>query len=111
MNILSRPAYIAAAILLVAPALTPRYSWAQTPAQMEYERQQREYRQQLERQREQQQQQQQLMNENAFDSGGVEALKLPRAKALRPTTTRSREGAQQPGPARTQRLPQRRRSG
>ena len=38
---------------------------AQTPAQMEYERQQREYRQQLERQREQQQQQQQLMNENA----------------------------------------------
>ena len=40
-------------------------SSAQTPAQMEYERQQREYRQQLERQREQQQQQQQLMNENA----------------------------------------------
>ena len=40
-------------------------SAAQTPQQMEYERQQREYRQQLERQREQQQQQQQLMNENA----------------------------------------------
>lgn len=40
-------------------------SSAQTPAQMEYERQQREYRLQLERQREQQQQQQQLMNENA----------------------------------------------
>ena len=40
-------------------------SSAQTPQQMEYERQQREYRQQLERQREQQQQQQQLMNENA----------------------------------------------
>jgi hypothetical protein len=40
-------------------------SSAQTPAQMEYDRQQREYRQQLERQREQQQQQQQLMNENA----------------------------------------------
>ena len=39
---------------------------AQTPAQMEYERQQREYWLQLERQREQQrQQQQQLMNENA----------------------------------------------
>ena len=40
-------------------------SSAQTPAQMEYERQQREYRLQQERQREQQQQQQQLMNENA----------------------------------------------
>lgn len=65
MNILSRSAYIAAAILLMAPAITPRYSSAQTPAQMEYERQQREYRQQLERQREEQQRQQQLMNENA----------------------------------------------
>ncbi|MEO8186848.1 MAG: hypothetical protein ABI580_05720 [Burkholderiaceae bacterium] len=40
-------------------------SSAQTPAQMEYERQQREYRLQLERQQQQQQQQQQLMNENA----------------------------------------------
>lgn len=65
MNIPSRAAFIAAAILLMAPALTPRYGWAQTPAQMEYERQQREYRQQLERQREEQQRQQQLMNENA----------------------------------------------
>jgi hypothetical protein len=38
---------------------------AQTPAQMEYERQQREYWRQQEQQRQQQQQQQQLMNENA----------------------------------------------
>ena len=40
-------------------------SSAQTPEQMEYERQQREYWRQQERQRQQQQQQQQLMNENA----------------------------------------------
>lgn len=65
MNIPSRSAFIAAAILLMAPAITPQHGWAQTPAQMEYERQQREYRLQLERQREQQQQQQKLMNENA----------------------------------------------
>ena len=38
---------------------------SQTPAQLAYERQQREYRQQQERQRQEQQQQQQLMNENA----------------------------------------------
>ena len=65
MNIPSRSAFIAAAMLLMAPAITPQHGWAQTPAQMEYERQQREYRQQLERQRQEQQQQQQLMNENA----------------------------------------------
>ena len=65
MNIPSRSAFIAAAILLMAPAITPQYGWAQTPAQMEYERQQREYRQQQERQRQEQQQLQQLMNENA----------------------------------------------
>src|SRR3954467_1430556 len=40
-------------------------SYAQTPAQMEYERQQREYRLQMERQQQEQQRQQQLMNENA----------------------------------------------
>ena len=65
MNIPSRAAFIATAMLVMAAAVTPQHGWAQTPAQMEYERQQREYRQQLERQREQQQQQQQLMNENA----------------------------------------------
>ena len=65
MNIPSRSAFIAAAMLLMVLAITPQHGSAQTPAQMEYERQQREYRQQLERQREQQQQQQQLMNENA----------------------------------------------
>ena len=65
MNMPSRSALIATALLVMALAVTPQQGWAQTPAQMEYERQQREYRQQLERQREQQQQQQQLMNENA----------------------------------------------
>ena len=65
MNMPSRSAFIASALLVTALAVTPQQGWAQTPAQMEYERQQREYRQQLERQREQQQQQQQLMNENA----------------------------------------------
>ena len=65
MNSLSRSAFTAAAMLTTTLAITPQLGWAQTPAQMEYERQQREYRLQLERQREQQQQQQQLMNENA----------------------------------------------
>ena len=65
MKIPSRAAFIATAMLVMGPAVAPQHGWAQTPAQMEYERQQREYRQQLERQREQQQQQQQLMNENA----------------------------------------------
>jgi hypothetical protein len=40
-------------------------AYAQTPAQIEYERQQREYRQQMERQQEQQRQQQRTMEENA----------------------------------------------
>jgi hypothetical protein len=40
-------------------------SIAQTPAQMEYDRQQREYRLQMQRQAEEQQRQQQIMNENA----------------------------------------------
>ena len=49
--------------VLIGITLTAAVGWssAQTPAQMEYERQQREYRLQQERQREQQQ----LMNENA----------------------------------------------
>ena len=59
--------YLSAVRVVTGATLTAAISIssAQTPAQMEYERQQREYRQQLERQREQQQQQQQLMNENA----------------------------------------------
>jgi hypothetical protein len=65
MNIPSRSAFIAAAILLIAPAIGPQIAWAQTPAQMEYERQQREYWRQQEQQRQEQQRQQQIMNENA----------------------------------------------
>ena len=65
MSIPSRSAFIVAAVLLMAQAVTPQHGWAQTPAQMEYERQQREYWRQQERQRQEQQRQQQLMNENA----------------------------------------------
>ena len=65
MNLPARSALIKATMLLTVLAGAPHYAWAQTPAQMEYERQQREYRLQLERQQQQQQQQQQLMNENA----------------------------------------------
>ena len=54
-------AFIAATIL----SITPQLAKAQTPAQMEYERQQREYARQQEQQRQEQQRQQQLMNENA----------------------------------------------
>jgi len=53
---------LASATLLAGAVST---SYAQTPAQMEYERQQREYRLQMERQQQEQQRQQQLMNENA----------------------------------------------
>ena len=53
---------LASAALL---AVTASPSYAQTPAQMEYERQQREYRLQMERQAQEQQRQQQIMNENA----------------------------------------------
>lgn len=53
------------AVVVTVLALTPQHGRAQTPAQLEYERQQREYRLQQEREREQQQRQQQLMNENA----------------------------------------------
>jgi hypothetical protein len=53
---------LASATLFVGAVGT---TYAQTPAQMEYERQQREYRLQMERQQQEQQRQQQLMNENA----------------------------------------------
>ena len=49
-------------LLLVIP---PQGIRAQTPSQMEYERQRREYWRQQEQQRQEQQRQQQLMNENA----------------------------------------------
>lgn len=54
---------LAAAVCAVA--LAPQPLVAQTPAQMEYERQQREYWRQQEQQRQEQQRQQQLMQENA----------------------------------------------
>lgn len=50
--------------ILMALAI-PHVGQAQTAQQMEYERQQREYRQQMERQQEQQRQQQKQMEENA----------------------------------------------
>lgn len=53
------------AALLAGVVLTPCVTNAQTPGQMEYERQQREYRQQQDTQRQDQQRQQQLMNDNA----------------------------------------------
>jgi hypothetical protein len=74
-------------------------SSAQTPAQMEYDRQQREYRQQLERQREQQQQQQQLMNENARrqqeQSSRINAPAGQSSGGFAPGTTQGSPGAAQ----------------
>src|SRR4051795_4377937 len=52
-----------ASATLLAGAVSASY--AQTPQQMEYERQQREYRLQMERQQQEQQRQQQIMQENA----------------------------------------------
>ena len=51
--------------LVVGSAVGPRWVYAQTPAQMEYERQAREARQAEERRRQEQQRLQQLMNDNA----------------------------------------------
>ena len=52
-------------MLLTTMPIISQHVSAQTPQQMEYERQQREYRLQMERQQQEQQRQQQLMNENA----------------------------------------------
>ncbi len=52
-------------ILAVGVCLIASSVCAQTPAQLEYERQQREYWRQQEQQRQEQQRQQQIMNENA----------------------------------------------
>ena len=65
MNRPSRSALITASTVLTVLAGAPHHAWAQTPAQMEYERQQREYWRQQEQQRQEQQRQQQLMNDNA----------------------------------------------
>ena len=65
MNIPSRSTLTASAMLVMAVAVTPQHGLAQTPAQMEYERQQREYWRQQEQQRQEQQRVQQQMNENA----------------------------------------------
>jgi hypothetical protein len=65
MNFLCRSTWIAVTLLTTNQALAPSAARAQTPAQMEYERQQREYARQQEQQRQEQQRQQQLMNENA----------------------------------------------
>ena len=56
---------VAATILFPVLALAPQGVKAQTPSQMEHERQQREDWRQQEQQRQEQQRQQQLMNENA----------------------------------------------
>jgi len=65
VSIPSRMALIAATILFAILPAIPQVAKAQTPSQMEYERQQREYSRQQEQQRQEQQRQQQLMNENA----------------------------------------------
>jgi hypothetical protein len=65
MNIPTRSAVISAAMLLTPMALAPPGARAQTPEQMEYERQQREYWKQQEQQRQEQQRLQQVMDDNA----------------------------------------------
>ncbi len=60
-----RLTFVAATMLFPVLAIAPQGIRAQTPSQMEYERQQREYWRQQEQQRQEQQRQQQLMNENA----------------------------------------------
>ena len=66
MKAMSRSAWVPIFVASVCGGtLAPRALLAQTPAQMEYERQQREYWRQQEQQRQEQQRQQQLMNENA----------------------------------------------
>ena len=62
MSLFRSALWVASLTVLAAAA---GLSSAQTPAQMEYERQQREYWRQQEQQRQEQQRQQQLMQENA----------------------------------------------
>ena len=56
---------VSAGALATALAASACIALAQTPAQMEYDRQQREYWRQQEQQRQEQQRQQQLMQDNA----------------------------------------------
>src|SRR5437899_1512471 len=63
MEIVSRS--VVFVVSLVAIAASVGAAHAQTPSQMEYERQQREYGRQQEQQRQDQQRQQQLMQDNA----------------------------------------------
>jgi hypothetical protein len=56
---------VSVGVLTVAWSSSVSIALAQTPAQMEYERQQREYWRQQEQQRQEQQRQQQLMQDNA----------------------------------------------
>lgn len=65
MSRLTRSTVMVAAMLLTALALAPPGTRAQTPEQMEYDRQQRQYQQQQEQQRQEQQRQQQQMDDNA----------------------------------------------
>ncbi len=65
MSIFSGSTLFAVVIPLAIMAIVPQRVSAQTPQQMEYERQQREYWRQQEQQRQEQQRQQQIMNENA----------------------------------------------
>ena len=65
--------------------VSPQSVTAQTPSQMEYERQQREYWRQQEQQRQEQQRQQQLMNENARRQQEESSrLNAPAVKVRRP---------------------------
>jgi hypothetical protein len=57
--------FLGVAALVVGAAVGPHCVYAQTPAQMEYERQAREYRQAEERRQQEAQRLQQLQNENA----------------------------------------------
>src|SRR4029453_5987511 len=56
---------VVASMTAMCAAVAPLHTHAQTPAQMEYERQQREYWRQQEQYRQEQQRQQQIMQENA----------------------------------------------
>ncbi len=54
------------AALLTAAIIAPQVAWAQTPAQMEYDRQQREYWRQQEQQRQEQQRQQEQRQQQSW---------------------------------------------
>ena len=85
MNTRSLSALLAAAMLLTVLAIAPQGAMAQTPAQMEYDRQQREYWRQQEQQRQEQQRLQQQMNENARQQQeGMKQWNTPTGKSATP---------------------------